>query len=744
MPLWVDVAVAAPLWRPLTYSVPAELAPLIGPLSRLTVPLRGRPRLGFAMSAPQDGDAAGLKPVADVLDDAGAPALPGQMLGFFSRAAAHYQTPLGQAIAWALPAGLGQGGGGRPAPRPAEVPLVSPRPGAGADSLKPETQAAQIMRHLLRAGPVLLPELRARWPRATALVRSLESAGLVAISHRPAVRDLSGRWILAEPEPERLTDGQQAALDEVLPRMDQGGFAPFLLHGVTGSGKTEVYVAACRRALAAGRSALVLAPEIGLVLRLEGLLRQRLGPDAVAVLHSGLSAAERRAQWWAAASGRAKVVVGARSAVFAPLQDLGIICVDEEQDEAYKQSDRLRYHARDLALLRGQEQGCPVLLGSATPAVTTWHRARQGELSLLRMPSRVREAAMPAMEVVDLRSAGKLAGGFLSRRLAGALAQTVAEGRQAILFLNRRGFAPALLCPACGKTVGCPACSLSLTLHQKAGRLTCHTCGHWRPLPETCPSCGAPAENMLPLGLGTEQVAARLSEIMPEARVARLDSDTAASPSELRKVLKKVAAHEVDVVVGTQMITKGHHFPLISLVGVLLADQALAVPDFRAGERAFHLLTQVAGRAGREGGPSRVIIQTFDPEHHAVRSALEHQPESFYRAELEDRRALGYPPFMRLMSLRLEAPDQGVCQRAARNLGRALDEARAKAGPGVLVLGPAPAPLARSKGRWRQLLLLKAPRAGDLGRVLRLALHRMGPLPGGVRLAVDVDPINLA
>ncbi len=743
MPLWVDVAVAAPLWQPLTYSVPSELAPLIGPLARLMVPVRGRARLGFALAAPQEGETSGLKPVADVLDDAGAPALPAGMLRFFSRAAAHYQVPLGQALAWALPAGLGQAREGRPAPRPAEVPLVSPRAGAADSGLRPETQAAQIMRHLLRAGPALLPALRARWPRASALVRSLEAAGLVAISHRPAVRDLSGRWIVPEPEPERLTGDQRAALEAVLPCIDRGRFTPFLLHGVTGSGKTELYVAACRRALACGRSALLLAPEIGLVLRLEGLLRQRLGSETVAVLHSGLSAAERRAQWWAAASGRARVVVGARSAVFAPLKDLGIICVDEEQDEAYKQSDRLRYHARDLALLRGQEQGCPVLLGSATPAVTTWHRAQAGELKLLSLPRRVREAAMPAMEVVDLRSAGRLAGGFLSRPLAKALSQTVAEGRQAIVFLNRRGFAPALLCPACGKTVGCPACSLSLTLHQKSRRLVCHTCGHSRPLPDTCPTCGAPAENMLPLGLGTEQVAARLAELMPGLRVERLDSDAAASPAALRKVLKKVAAHEVDVVVGTQMITKGHHFPLISLVGVLMADQALAVPDFRASERAFHLLTQVAGRAGREGGPSRVIIQTFDPGHHAIRSALQQRPERFYAAELAERRALAYPPFTRLMGLRLEGPDQKACARAAADLARALGDARAKAAPGAVVLGPAPAPLARSKGRWRHLLLVKAPRAGDLGRVLRLALHRLGPLPAGVRLAVDVDPINL-
>jgi primosomal protein N' (replication factor Y) len=709
------------------------------------VPVRGKPRLGFALSAPEPGQAEGLQPVSDVLDDpAAGQAFPPELKDFFSRAAAYYQAPLGQVLAGALPSGLGaQTKASQPAGR--QLTIVAARQGRAQDEPKANTQAAALLAFLREQGPQSLPLLKERWPRAKALVTKLEAAGWVLLNHRPLVRDLLGRPLWPEPRPEELTPDQDAAWSRLEPALTAQKFEPFLLYGVTGSGKTELYVRACETALQAKRGALVLTPEIGLVLRLEGLLRDRLGADQVAVLHSGLSPAQRRGQWQAIASGRARVVVGARSAVFAPLAEVGVICVDEEQDEAYKQEDRLRYHARDLALLRGQEQKAVVILGSATPAVTTWQRAQSGSLTLLNLPRRVKNAKLPHMEVVDMRRAGRLAGGYLSPRLRQALKETKAAGRQAILFLNRRGYAPALLCPSCGQTVGCPACSLSLTLHRNGGRgkLICHTCGYQRPLPETCPNCGAPGEAMKPLGLGTEAVVETLQEIEPDLRVARLDSDTAASPAQLRAVLKQVSRQEVDVVVGTQMITKGHHFPLISLVGVLLADQALAIPDFRASERAYTLLTQVAGRAGREGGPSRVIVQTYDPHHHALATALAHDAQGFYAAELAERQALGYPPFMRLLSLRLEGGDEAATARAANALAARLEEARSRLEPKAQLLGPAPAPIAKSQGRWRYLILLKSPTASAASSILRLGRHLLGGLPPGVRLVVDVDPLNL-
>ncbi|MFH1035918.1 MAG: primosomal protein N' [Pseudomonadota bacterium] len=742
--LVVEVALAAPLWRGLSYVAPVDLAPLIGPLTRLSVPLKGRPALGFALAAPAPGPAAGLKPILDVLDEPDSPAWPPGLLKFFSRAAAYYQAPLGQALAWALPAGLGGRAAPATPPRGAQVAVASFRQGPESSRPEGESRAAQLLRLLERQGPQPLPVLRQRFGQVLPLLRKLEAAGWLAISHKPLVKDLLGRPLWPEPVPERLTPDQEAALAAILPAIADKRFEPFLLYGVTGSGKTEVYLAACQAALAAGRQALILTPEIGLCLRLEGLLRDRLGPAGVAVLHSGLSPAARRGQWRAIGQGLCRVVVGARSAVFAPLGDPGVICVDEEQDEAYKQEDRLRYHGRDLALLRGQEQACPVILGTATPAVTTYHRAHAGEIRLLELPRRVRDVALPRMEVVDLRSAGPLEGGFLSRRLGLALERTVRAGNQAMLFLNRRGYAPALVCTACGQRLGCPACSLSLTLHQARARLVCHTCGFERPLPSACPACGQPAELMKPLGLGTEAVAAKLQELQPEWRIARLDRDTAATPAGLRQILKQVADLEVDVLVGTQMLTKGHHFPRIGLVGVLLADQALVTPDFRAAERAYTLVTQVAGRAGREGGPGLVIVQTFDPHHHALKAALEQAPAQFYAQELAEREILGYPPFRRLLSLRLEGLDQAAVERAATHLARHLEQARRRLRPQAQLLGPAPAPVARAAGRWRQLLLLKTPESSSAAAILRLGLHQAGPMPPGVRLLVDVDPLSLS
>ncbi len=744
--LVVEVALAAPLWQPLSYLVPAELAPLVGCLTRVLVPLRGRPKLGFALAPPRPGSPTGLKRLLDVLDDSrGAAALPPGLLGFFSRAAAYYGLPLGLVLAQALPAGLGSTRQAlAPARRPGLVAVAAVRPEGEASRLRPESAAARLWRRLKAQGPTPLPELRAEFPRAAALGRELEARGLLTISHLPLVRDLLGRPLLPEPRPAALTADQAAALARLAPAIQARRFAPFLVEGVTGSGKTELYLAAAEAALALERQVLFLVPEIGLLLRLEGLLADRFGPERVAVLHSGLTPAARREMWRRIAGGQARLVAGARSAVFAPLAAPGLIVVDEEQDEAYKQEERFRYSARDLALLRGQEQGCPVVLGSATPSLASLHKAATGEYTPLVLPRRVRDQPLPAMELVDLRSAGKLVGGFLSPRLWELIKATVGEGRQALLFLNRRGYAPSVVCTRCGKPLGCPACDLSLTLHLARRRLVCHTCGHERGLPEICPACGAPAEELTPLGLGTEAVAERLKELAPAWRLARLDRDTVGDAKRLGALLRAIADHQVDVVIGTQMITKGHHFPGLALVGVLLADQALAVPDFRAAERAQILITQVAGRAGREGGPGRVVVQTYQPEHPALQAALAGDPAGFYQAELAERRALGYPPFTRLALLRLEAVDEAAAQQAARELAGRLGEAARRIEPQARVLGPAPAPVPRVQGRHRRLVLLKASSVAGRSAILRLALFRQGGLPAGVRLAVDIDPLTLA
>lgn len=743
--LIVDVAVSRPLWQALSYTVGPELARLIKPLTRLVVPVRGKNVLGFALNHPEERPIKGLKPIKDVLDDPqdGAVWPPG-LLRFFQRASAYYQTPLGQVLAWSLPAGLGGlGRAGQKCSRPREEVLISLRQGEEKDLPRKNSQAARLLQRIIQADSLTLSKLRTEFPRVTQLARQLEKRGWAVLSHRPVIKDLCGRELFPEPRPENLTIEQAEALRRIEPAVKAGEFRSFLIHGVTGSGKTELYLRAAEAALAAGRQALCLTPEIGLCLRLEGLFRSRLGQENVAVLHSGLTPSARRGQWMAISSGRAKVVVGARSAVFAPLSDPGVICVDEEQDEAYKQEDRMGYHARDLALLRGQEQKCPVVLGTATPAVVTRYRAESGAMELISLKKRVKGVPLPAMQVVDMRKAGSPIGGFLSPVLYAGLKKTVAQKGQVLLFLNRRGFAPALICQECGKPVGCPHCSLSLTYHQQSNMLKCHTCGFKRPVPEKCPQCGSGVEAFKPIGLGTEAVARKLAELEPDLRLARLDTDTAGDHKKLSNMLKLIVEHEVDVVIGTQMISKGHHFPDLKLVGVLMADQALSLPDFRAAERAYTLLSQVAGRAGREGGGGKVIVQTYDPEHHALVGALNHNPQWFYEHEIAERRALNYPPFTRLVSLRLEGDKEERAARAAELLAGHLRKAQARLEPGAMVLGPAPAPVLKKQDRFRYLLLLKALSAGNAARIMRLALHNTGQLPSGVRLKVDVDPVNL-
>ncbi|MDR1396372.1 MAG: primosomal protein N' [Desulfarculales bacterium] len=727
--------------QPLTYLVPGNLVPLVQPLRRLLVPLRNRQVTAFALSCPYPAPdpAPDLKPLNDVLDDI--PSLPAAMLPFFAAAASYYQTHLGRLLELALPPGLGKlgvsGGGIKYQALISRLPLPSPV------GLKP--QAGQLLDIIDRHTPIFLDALKNLFPRASFWLPRLEEAGLIRISARARGYDLTEQCIISpETPPPVLSPEQTLALEGVSPAIVQGRFQSFLLHGVTGSGKTEIYMRACEQALAAGKGALLLVPEIGLCLRLYALMQDRFGPGQVAVLHSGLTPAQRRRQWTLLSGGQARLALGARSAIFAPLVNPGVICVDEEQDEAYKQEDRLRYNARDLALLRGREQSCPVILGSATPAVTTWYQAGQGRHRLLRLNRRIHDTPLPRMELIDLRSTPQLYGGFLSPRLHQALRANYAADRQAILFLNRRGFAPVMLCGQCGEKLICPACSSSFTWHQEAKRLVCHLCGRTRPLPPCCPNCRGPAEKFRALGLGTEAVEEKLRALEPQWRLARLDRDTAAAPAQLGKILQRMIDKEIDVLIGTQMLSKGHHFPYLTLVGVLMADQGLNQPDFRAAERAYTLLTQVAGRAGRRDEQGLVLVQSFNPHHHALRAALNHDEKSFYQRELQERRDLGYPPFSRLISLRLEAPLEKTAQEMAARLRAHLLGAVEKLQLKAQILGPAPAPVVKVKHRFRYYLLIKAGQAKEAAGILRLGLHNLGSLPGGARLAIDIDPLQFS
>jgi primosomal protein N' (replication factor Y) len=587
----------------------------------------------------------------------------------------------------------------------------------------------------------------------------LVKRGIVTRGREERYRD-TGSMAPAGAEPE-LTAAQRAAVDAVA--MDE--FQVFLLHGVTGSGKTEVYLQLAARARAAGRSVLMLVPEIALTHQLVVRAQERFG-NAVALVHSGLAPGQRWDEWRRIARGEARVVVGTRSAVFAPLIDLGLVIVDEEHDAAYKQDEGLRYHGRDLAVVRAKLAAIPIVLGSATPSIESYQQALDGKYRRLTLNERVHGRPLPEVTLVDLRSpSGRpfatprpAAGGagapakttlptepdapLFSPPLLAAIQENLARREQTLLFLNRRGFASALHCLACGEPAGCPSCSVSLTLHRHRAALLCHHCGYARAARgATCQACGRGA--LAALGLGTERVEAEIARLFPTARIGRLDRDTTTRQGAHRRILESWSAGTLDVLIGTQMVAKGHDVPGVTLVGVLLADVALSMPDFRAAERAFQLLTQVAGRAGRGALPGRVLVQTYRPGHHSLVAAVTHDYASFAPAELETRREVGFPPFVRLAVLRLEGPDADRTGALAESLASGVRTACERTG--VLLRGPAPAPLERLRGRYRWQLVLSSPSTRALHEVVRVvqAAWRATAEARTIRLIVDVDPVSM-
>ena len=546
----------------------------------------------------------------------------------------------------------------------------------------------------------------------------------------------------ARPSALVATPAQESAIAALTEALAQG-FATFLLHGVTGSGKTEVYLRIIAAARAAGRGGLVLVPEIALTPQLAARFRARFGDD-VAVLHSALPPGERLRAWRQLRAGEVGIAVGARSAIFAPVQRLGVLVVDEEHDGSFKQDDGFRYNARDLAVVRAQRAGALAILGSATPSLETFQNAEAGRFRRLSLPERATPRPLPAGEIVDLRRHPVGPDGLLSAVLADAVAANLAAREQTILFLNRRGFSTVVLCRACGHVVHCENCAVSMTYHKSRGRLVCHYCAVTMLVPTRCPSCSSPKVERL--GMGTERVEALVRERFPDARVARLDRDTAESgPSEgpagagakrgLRAVLDGMQSGAIDILVGTQMVTKGHDFAGVTLVGVLQPDQGMHLPDFRAAERTFQLLEQVAGRAGRGDRPGRVIVQTYTPDHPAITSVQTHDYHGFVRRELEYRRESDYPPFTRMIVLRLDARDP---VRVAHDAAQVAAAATAAGGGRIRVLGPAEAPIARVRGRTRyQIWLAGRDRAALVAAARAGAGVKLG---GDVRLAVDVDP----
>jgi primosomal protein N' (replication factor Y) len=595
---------------------------------------------------------------------------------------------------------------------------------------------ARVVAWLAELGrPILEGELLAACGCSPGVVTGLVRKGVLQRFRQVRHRDVR-RWELAPPPPPtELTEHQTRALDSLVSALGRNEFRAFLLEGVTGSGKTEVYLRLVAAAVARGLQGIVLVPEIALTPALAGQLGRKFG-ERVAVLHSSMAEGERVAAWESARRGEVDVVAGPRSALWAPLPRLGVIVVDEEQDASYKQEEEPRYHARDLALTLGQRCRIPVVLASATASLEVLSLAAQGRVEVLDLPERVAGGRLPEVEVVDLRveppESGEHGQRFLSTRLRELLEQTIARGEQAILLVNRRGWAPVLLCRECGHEATCRDCSIPLTVHRRQGALMCHYCGFRREIPEACPRCGG--EVLHHVGAGTEKIASRVRELLPDTAVDILDRDTARSPAQLLATLERFSAGESRVLVGTQMVSKGHHFPAVTLTGVVNADNLLGFPDFRGAERTFHMLTQVAGRAGRGERPGTVVIQTYHPDHYALRAALTHDVKGFAEEELRYRKAFRYPPATRLALVRFEAASESAAVAAAQAAARAIEPVPA----GMRVVGPAPAPLARLRGKWRVQMLLLAPTRPPLREALTVISAL--PVPRAVHRVIDVDP----
>ncbi len=595
-------------------------------------------------------------------------------------------------------------------------------------------------------GAIPRVELLQRAGCSASALDALVRAGLLRPTEVVARRSpMEGLSVGRAPAPE-LTGDQERAVERVAARIDSGG-GVVVLHGVTSSGKTEVYLRAFEHALARGRRGILLVPDIALTPQMVDRVVSRFGPERVAVLHSALGAGERLDEWERARRGRVDIVVGARSAVFAPVPSLGLIVVDEEHDGSYKQDESPRYHARDVAVFRAERAGATVVLGSATPSLETYSRVESGEYEVIELPTRIDDRPMPDVAVVDMRSELKAGNRTIfSRLLRARIEQTLDHGQQAILFMNRRGFSTFVLCRECGHVMTCPHCDVSLTLHGSQSRrseLVCHYCNHSERAPDVCPSCGG--THIRYFGAGTERIEDEVRKSFPDARVARMDVDTTRRKGAHRAILSAFRAGRTDILVGTQMIAKGLDFPNVTLVGVVSADTALNLPDFRAAERTYQLISQVAGRSGRGDAPGTVVVQTYSPEHYSILAAASHDYRAFYEAEIASRREAGYPPARQMARILLRGIDESVTARHAGVIAGACRELACVSDGTVEVLGPAPAPIPRIAGkyRWHLLLLSGDPQALRAAAKAGCAARESGRGAGGaggITVSLDIEP----
>jgi primosomal protein N' (replication factor Y) len=723
----VRVLLPLPLAGAYTYAVPEGLD--LAPGDFVVAPLGRRELVGLVWDGDEEGDAVPaekLKPVAGKLD---LPPLPAVHRRFVDWVAGYTLSPPGAVLRMTL-----SSPGALEPPKSVKRLVRDP-----AVPLEELTMTAARRRVLAVA------EDGFAWTQAELAREAGVGVGVVkGLVTMGALQEvlLEPRLSVGDPDPEAegptLSPDQAAAADSLRDRIE-GGFSATLLDGVTGSGKTEVYFEAVAEALRRGRQVLVLLPEIALSAQWLERFARRFGTKPVE-WHSDLKSTDRRLAWRAVAEGRARVVVGARSALFLPYADLGLIVVDEEHEAAFKQEDGVIYHARDMAVVRASLGRIPIVLASATPSLESLVNVQAGKYAELRLPDRHGGAQLPEVELIDLRRDPpprdpQLGMSWLSPPLRAAVEETLEAGSQALLYLNRRGYAPLTLCRTCGHRFQCPSCSAWLVEHRFLGRLVCHHCGYALRPPERCPACDD-TDSLAPVGPGVERLAEEVAARWPQARTAVMSSDTIHGPADAAELIRRIQAHELDLVIGTQLAAKGHHFPLLTLVGVVDADLGLKGGDLRAGERTYHLLHQVAGRAGRAERPGRVLIQTYEPGHPVMQALAGGDRDAFLAAETEERRAGGWPPFGRLAALILSAPDPGMADAAARQVSRAAPNLE-----GLRVLGPAEAPMAVLRGRHRRRFLVKAARSVPLQKALAAWLASVD-LPNPVRLQIDVDPYS--
>jgi len=749
------------LKEPLIYKVPDSLWEQIEIGMRVLIPLGKRKVTGVVLELLRETVVQGTRPILAQLDDR--PMLDSALLQLGHWIGKYYLASLGEVFGTILPPSL----------RSETRRTITLNPGTFCVSDALEKRILDRLRQ--SNGKLSVKRLtRERYGgNLYVAIEQLESIGAVNVRERlPGHRTRNERTFLElcgtptfEAQPRlTLNSEQEHAFRKIDHRLKEGGFETFLLHGVTGSGKTEVYLRAMEEARRAGRGSLILIPEISLTAQLIDRVNARF-PGRVGILHSALSAGERWAQWWHIVRRNVDVVVGARSAVFAPIANLGLIIVDEEHDPSYKQEEGLRYNGRDVAVVRGKLSACPVILGSATPAVESYQNSLEGRYRLLEMKQRVQQRPLPFIETIDLRSkfhpseqpnAAKVplptdsmpvqTSGehrLISDRLAVFLRENYRASRQSLIFLNRRGFSNYLQCVLCGHVLRCSYCSVTLTLHKKQKSVCCHHCNFRRAGTVLCPECGN--LTLSGVGIGTEQIEEVLRRLVPGARIARMDRDTTSKKGAHQELIRSWEKGETDILVGTQMITKGHDVSGVTLVGALLADLSLNLPDFRSGERTFQLLSQVAGRSGRGDVPGTVIVQTYAPDHYAIQHLIHHDYKGFFAAEIDFRRALNYPPFSRLVCLRLEGPKFEEVEKKARTLGALLHDKtihNARVRGKIEILGPAPAPIEKLRNRYRWQLLLKGKQSSSLLELARQARQAL-PRSRSMRLHIDVDPYNM-